>query len=42
VSGESSFSKKEDKRKKHGKNTNAVTKKEVLGMCYILCTSSSV
>jgi hypothetical protein len=28
VSGESSFSKKEDKRKKHGKNKNDVTKKE--------------
>jgi hypothetical protein len=28
MSGESSFSKKEDKRKRHRKNTNAVTKKE--------------
>jgi hypothetical protein len=28
VSGESSFSKKEDKRKRHGKNANAMTRKE--------------
>jgi hypothetical protein len=28
VSGESSFSKKQYKRKRHGKNTNVVTKKE--------------
>jgi hypothetical protein len=33
VSGESSFSKKEDKRKKHGKNKNAVTKKEGKPSC---------
>jgi hypothetical protein len=33
VSGESSFSKKEDKRKKHGKNTNVVTKKEGKPSC---------